>query len=675
MSPTATLPGHRDRVQLAVGASPFAPQSRFHKDAQADPLTGLPIGYPTPVSSLSYWQTEAAEVGSNSSPLNGATGSSNGATANGEGGGEEQAGLFDWFHPGPNGKTAKELLFTEECKDEVIDRLIIGSGISGSLAAYFLLNGEDSGAAQHDDPATTSRSPGAQPRTVLLEARSACSGATGRNGGHCRPDSFSGYSHFCSLSGATQAAAVLRNERETFELMRELMQCEETRKTKQDKGTTWGEECQWWEGKTCGVYLSAARKAKARRVWDAYAATGLLREGTGEGEVEWVEDEEEVIRRLRIPKAVGCTSWDAGSLQPLRFVHAVLRRCIELGLELYTHTPVLSLQAAANDGASGYRWKVKTSRGTLKARQVLLATNGYSTVLLPTLADFLTPHRAQCSAILPPPQYGGPKVDPVHQPNGKVGGNHYAPGAGDGDGDIAGDGRLAYTASISGFTPAPADYEYLTQRPSSRSGYLILGGGHPCAPISEQIGVFDDSVVMESVTEHLEQWPARTFEGWEEETEGGGAEGKGMKQVWTGIQGYTRDSVPIIGEVPAALLPSPSPPIQRQHGVNGEATLGSGASSAESTGLFLDLGHHGHGMARAATCSRGIARLMKAAQPDIASATTSATSTAFSTPSELPPSEATMSDETWSSLTSLPACFRWTEQRAGRRDVDCRQDF
>jgi hypothetical protein len=47
---------------------------------------------------------------------------------------------------------------------ETIDILIIGSGITGSLVAWNLLQSQGNG------------------RVVMLEARQACSGATGRNG-------------------------------------------------------------------------------------------------------------------------------------------------------------------------------------------------------------------------------------------------------------------------------------------------------------------------------------------------------------------------------------------------------------------------------------------------------------------------------------------------------------
>ena len=57
------------------------------------------------------------------------------------------------------------------------DVVIIGSGMSGAATAFFLMT-----------------RPSPPKSVVMLEAREACSGATGRNGGHCRPDSYLGYS-------------------------------------------------------------------------------------------------------------------------------------------------------------------------------------------------------------------------------------------------------------------------------------------------------------------------------------------------------------------------------------------------------------------------------------------------------------------------------------------------
>jgi len=43
---------------------------------------------------------------------------------------------------------------------------------------------------------------------VLVEARELCSGATGRNAGHCKPDIWRGFTHYSSLFGPVEALRV-----------------------------------------------------------------------------------------------------------------------------------------------------------------------------------------------------------------------------------------------------------------------------------------------------------------------------------------------------------------------------------------------------------------------------------------------------------------------------------
>jgi len=64
------------------------------------------------------------------------------------------------------------------------DVVVIGAGMSGAATAYHLFEGHD--------PAR-----GDLPKVVVLEAREACYGATGRNGGHCKPDFYRGA--FCEF--------------------------------------------------------------------------------------------------------------------------------------------------------------------------------------------------------------------------------------------------------------------------------------------------------------------------------------------------------------------------------------------------------------------------------------------------------------------------------------------
>lgn len=482
-------------------------------------------GFPTARQTLSHWQLEQQRSLLSTSVDRA----------------YETPDVNDWIHAE-----------TIDIADSVVDDVVIGGGISGSLIAWNLLR-----QSSHSSRSVT-----------LLEARSASSGATGRNGGHCRPDSYAGYTHYTRMfHGDTRMAhKVLANEQATFELMDEII----TQEGLQD-------EVDWWKGRTYSVFLSDQVKEKARNNYETYRDDGYLRPGDGPGQVEFIEDEEEAKKVTRVKDAVGAAGFNAGSLYPLRFTHAILRRSIKMGLRLYTHTPAMKIEPCSNT-TSGARWTVRTPRGIIRARNVVLATNGYTSALLPSLSTFLTPHRAQACSIVPP--------------------NDMAP--------------LSRTYSIA---KAPGDYEYLVQRPTSRGSYWILGGGHTACAKEWQIGHWDDGVVSEEIEKHLEEYAGKTFQGWS--PSGAGAD-SGVKEVHTGIQGYTRDSVPIVGEHPGL------------------------------EGLFLDVGHHGHGMARAATVSRGVAALV---------AHGGATND--------------LSDAQWEEVThGLPSCFRWTENRAKREDVD-----
>lgn len=51
-----------------------------------------------------------------------------------------------------------------------------------------------------------------RPSLIILEARETCSGASGRNAGHCRPDAFRGFTAFSKIHGKDEAGGVLMSE-------------------------------------------------------------------------------------------------------------------------------------------------------------------------------------------------------------------------------------------------------------------------------------------------------------------------------------------------------------------------------------------------------------------------------------------------------------------------------
>lgn len=82
--------------------------------------------------------------------------------------------------------------------------VIIGSGITGTSVAYHLLQ----------------RSPNL--RVVMLEARTVTSGATGRNGGHCKDVSFKTYRQLRSRLGREAAKQLVKFRRSHVDATRQL---------------------------------------------------------------------------------------------------------------------------------------------------------------------------------------------------------------------------------------------------------------------------------------------------------------------------------------------------------------------------------------------------------------------------------------------------------------------
>jgi glycine/D-amino acid oxidase-like deaminating enzyme len=94
----------------------------------------------------------------------------------------------------------------------------------------------------------------------------------------------------------------------------------------------------------------------------------------------------------------GWIDYRGGSINPLGYARGLAAAAMQLGASLYTHTCAISLEREADS------WKVRTAAGSIRARQVLVATAAYADDLVPGLRRSFVPVRTAqvASARLPP---------------------------------------------------------------------------------------------------------------------------------------------------------------------------------------------------------------------------------------------------------------------------------
>lgn len=290
--------------------------------------------------------------------------------------------------------------------------------------------------------------------------------------------------------------------------------------------------------------------------------------------------EKDTLASLRVPTAHGVIiQKKAASLWPYKLVAWILERLLSKypapGFNLQTNTPVTSVERHE----SGTGWVVTTPRGDIRTRQVLLATNAYTSHLLPAFADLIVPVRGQIGALLPPTPQSGDPAKLLHS---------YA---------FAADPDLDAARDASSNTGAPRD-DYLIQRPLP-GGELIYGGGRRFAR-DLGVGEWRDDELEEGVAQYLRSNLAPVLDltpdlGKEGEGEGKGEGGElGASFEWTGVMGYSRDHHAWVGPVPESM----------------------GGGGPEG-GLWICAGYTGHGMPAAALSAREVVRQMVGSGKDV----------------------------------------------------------
>ncbi|KAJ5348728.1 hypothetical protein MYU51_006903 [Penicillium brevicompactum] len=348
---------------------------------------------------------------------------------------------------------------------------IIGSGISGALTAFSLIEN------------------GTNPTDILiLEAREAVSGASGRNAGHIRPDAFRGFPHYASLHGPEQAIKILQNEKRVLEQTRAFI-------------TTHDINSDFVDTTTFDVCMTPESIAEQESALAAYKDAG--------GDVSQVRiwEGEEARFRTRVRSALRAYEWPAASNNPAKLVQWILSDVVGKGAGLWTHCPVDEVVRVRGRGGGG--WEVHTSRGTVVAETVVHCTNAYAGLLVPGLGGMLRPRRSQAQTFVPGGFVGGEALGKTMAL--RYGGGHF-------------------------FSVNPL-----------KDGMVVIGGtgtrdgGDVGTEEWKAEASFDDRGFNTVLAENSR----REFEGiWEVERHG-----EGFDYAWTGILGITRDSVPVVGAV------------------------------------------------------------------------------------------------------------------------------
>lgn len=272
--------------------------------------------------------------------------------------------------------------------------------------------------------------------------------------------------------------------------------------------------CEWRGIHGCATFWS-------KEVWQAAedAVAVLKKTAPDIGKfVKVVTDKEELKSHRLNPECHGATlTQGAGQLWPYKYVTFILEKLIKDGfLNLQTTTPVLKLSPLSNS-TDGYRHALETPRGTIRAKTVLLATNGYTSHLLHEFSDLIVPVRGEMSALFPP----------------------------------AGSTRLPNSYGFTGFDHQnPNHDDYLIHRPydgvPNPAGHLMFGGGRSFAKLPT-MHVHDDSIIDEGSAAYLRRTLLKALR-LDGETEGL-TELKASHE-WSGIMGYSRDDHPWVGAVP-----------------------------------------------------------------------------------------------------------------------------
>lgn len=188
--------------------------------------------------------------------------------------------------------------------------------------------------------------------------------------------------------------------------------------------------------------------------------------------------------------AKGCVSYSAGHLWPYKLILALLQKAVDAGVNLQTHTPVTGV--SEDRDAEGYYTLTTKERGTLRAKKVAYATNGYTSSILPEFENKIVPVKGICSHIVPR------RKPAPHLPNSYI------------------------------IRWSPTEYEYLIPR---LDGSIVVGGAREryYQDLDSWYNTVEDDKLITTggAHHHFDDYMQKNFKRWEDS-------GAYTHKVWTG---------------------------------------------------------------------------------------------------------------------------------------------
>jgi glycine/D-amino acid oxidase-like deaminating enzyme len=289
------------------------------------------------------------------------------------------------------------------------------------------------------------------------------------SGGHLKPDPLLRASSLLATHGKAVAEHVASFEARQVDAIRELVAREQI-------------DCDFEETRVVDVCLYPEGRDKMKAAIEQITEAGISTSKT----INYVSGKQaEEISGVR--GAMSCHTYSAARLSPYRLVTHLLEKAVSSGVNLQTSTQVTKVQAVEAENKD-FPWRVDTPRGSVKAKSVIYATNGYTSALVPDMKDKIVPVRGIVARL------AGPKVPKM---------------------------KDSYMMRFSDY-----EYDYMIPRPD---GSIVLGGGRRdyYSNLEEWFDVSDDSKLIEGARTYFDGYMQRHFHGWEDSN-------VHTKEIWTG---------------------------------------------------------------------------------------------------------------------------------------------